>query len=73
MYFYSRNNFINDLFSVVYCYIVYFLSVLARNSKFTFFAFTSHKVFKSRGTSFPLNYTASGNMVVFSFVMTVEK
>ena len=29
MYFYSRNNFINDLFSIGYCYIVYFLLVLA--------------------------------------------
>ena len=47
MYFYSRNNFINDCFSIVYCYIVYFLLVLARKSKCTiFFALTSHKVFK---------------------------
>ena len=45
MYFYSRTNFINDFFSIVYCYIVYFLLVLARKSKLTIFAFTSHKVF----------------------------
>ena len=25
MYFYSRNNFINDFFSIVNCYIVYFI------------------------------------------------
>ena len=46
MYFYSRINFINDFFSIVYCYIVYFLLVLARKSKFTILAFTSHKPFK---------------------------
>ena len=46
MYFYSRNNLIT-FFSIVYCYIVYFLLVLARKSLFTiFFVFTSHKVFK---------------------------
>ena len=33
-------------FSIAYCYIAYFLLVLARKSKFTIFAFTSHKVFK---------------------------
>ena len=37
MYFYSRINFINDFFSIVYCYIVYFLLVFARKSKFTIF------------------------------------
>ena len=37
MYFYSRINFINDFFSIVYCYIVYFLLVLDRKSKFTIF------------------------------------
>ena len=36
MYFYSRINFINDFFSILYCYIVYFLLVLDRKSKFTF-------------------------------------
>ena len=43
MYFYSRNNFINDFLNIAYSYIVYFLFVLARKSKFTFF---SHKVFQ---------------------------
>ena len=44
MYFYSRNNFINDFF----CYILYFLFVLARKSQFTiFFPFTMHKVYNS--------------------------
>ena len=52
MYFYSRTNFINDFFSIVNCYIVYFLLVLARKSKFTIFCIypgTSHKVFKVPG------------------------
>ena len=43
MYFYSRNNLINDFFSIVFCYIIYFLLVLARilvlarKSQFTIF------------------------------------
>ena len=34
---YNRINFINNFFSIDYCYIVYFLLVLARKSKFTIF------------------------------------
>ena len=47
MDFYSRINFINDFLNIIYFYIVYFLLVLSRKSKFrVFFPFTSRKVFK---------------------------